>query len=107
MFRRVNIQILGMVENMSTFICPDTGKRYDIFGSGGARRKAEEMNVPFLGEVPINVALRERGDEGETSLNFEDPLVAPHLNRIAYSLVKNLARSAESEPTKAALPVLG
>src|SRR5438094_773187 len=52
MFRTVNIPILGMVENMSGFICPACGKRYDIFGSGGARQKAEELNVPFLGEVP-------------------------------------------------------
>jgi len=107
MFRKVNIPILGMVENMSTFICPDTGKRYDIFGSGGARRKAEELNVPFLGEVPINIAVRERGDEGETALNFEDPLVSPYLTKIAYSLVRNLAQAAEREPPKAALPVLG
>ena len=69
MFRKVNIPILGMVENMSGFICPDCGKRYDIFGSGGARRKAEELNVPFLGEVPINMQIRvqrrRRQDDGE------------------------------------------
>ena len=55
MFRKVNIPILGMVENMSDFVCPDCGKRYDIFGSGGAKRRAVELDIPFLGEVPINI----------------------------------------------------
>ena len=64
MFRKVNIPVLGMVENMSGFVCPDCGKRYDIFGSGGARRKAEELDVPFLGEVPINMQIRDSGDAG-------------------------------------------
>ena len=53
MFRKVNIPVLGMVENMSGFVCPDCGKKYDIFGSGGARKRAAELNVPFLGEVPL------------------------------------------------------
>ena len=51
MFRKVNIPVLGMVENMAFFVCPDTKKRWDIFGSGGARRTAQEMDIPFLGEV--------------------------------------------------------
>ena len=91
MFRRVNIPILGMVENMSGFVCPHCGKRYDIFGSGGARQRAEDLDVPFLGEVPINVQIRELGDAGQTDANFENPAVAPHLERIAYRLVKHLA----------------
>ena len=56
MFRKVNIRVLGMIENMSGFVCPDCQKRYDIFGSGGAQREAEQLGVPFLGEVPINIA---------------------------------------------------
>ncbi len=64
MFRKVNIPILGMVENMSYFLCPDNGKRYDIFGSGGAKKKAVELDIPFLGELPINIQIRVRGDEG-------------------------------------------
>ncbi len=67
MFRKTNIPLLGMVENMSGFICPDNGKRYDIFGHGGARRKAEELNVPFLGEVPLNMQLRSESDTGNLS----------------------------------------
>lgn len=64
MFRRVEVPVLGIVENMSYFIAPDTGKRYDIFGHGGARETANSMNVPFLGEVPITIAIRETSDAG-------------------------------------------
>ena len=81
MFRKVNIPMLGMVENMSYFICPDCGKRYDIFGSGGAKRRAAELDVPFLGEVPINIGIRERGDAGETSGNFSDEATADFFQR--------------------------
>ncbi|HML08440.1 MAG TPA: iron-sulfur cluster carrier protein ApbC [Xanthobacteraceae bacterium] len=64
MFRRVNVPVLGIVENMSTFICPHCGTRSDIFGHGGARREAERLNVPFLGEVPLAIEIRERSDAG-------------------------------------------
>ena len=57
--------LLGIVENMSYFIAPDTGKRYDIFGHGGARREAERLGVPFLGEVPLEMQIRETSDTGE------------------------------------------
>ncbi|MGB3502767.1 MAG: Mrp/NBP35 family ATP-binding protein [Mesorhizobium sp.] len=64
MFRKVDVPLLGIVENMSYFIAPDTGKRYDIFGHGGARAEAERLDVPFLGEVPIEMVIRERSDAG-------------------------------------------
>ncbi len=64
MFRRVDVPVLGIVENMSYFIAPDTGKRYDIFGHGGARREAEKLEAPFLGEVPLDMAIRETSDAG-------------------------------------------
>ncbi|HVY21584.1 MAG TPA: Mrp/NBP35 family ATP-binding protein [Bauldia sp.] len=64
MFRRVDVPILGIVENMSTFIAPDTGKRYDIFGHGGAKAEAARLDVPFLGEVPLVMAIRETSDAG-------------------------------------------
>ena len=64
MFRRVNVPVLGIVENMSTFICPHCGGRSDIFGHGGARAEAERLNVPFLGEVPLDIAIREKSDAG-------------------------------------------
>jgi ATP-binding protein involved in chromosome partitioning len=64
MFRRVNVPVLGIVENMSTFICPHCGTRSDIFGHGGARREAERLDMPFLGEVPLDIVIREKSDAG-------------------------------------------
>ena len=64
MFRKVDVPLLGIVENMSYFVAPDTGTRYDIFGHGGARNEAERLGVPFLGEVPLEMAIRESSDAG-------------------------------------------
>ena len=64
MFRRVNVPVLGVVENMSMFICPHCGARSDIFGHGGARHEAERLGVPFLGEVPLAMDIREKSDAG-------------------------------------------
>jgi ATP-binding protein involved in chromosome partitioning len=64
MFAKVNVPILGLVENMSYFLCPGDGKRYDIFGTGGGEREAARLRVPLLGQVPLEMALREAGDMG-------------------------------------------
>jgi ATP-binding protein involved in chromosome partitioning len=64
MFRRVNVPVLGIVENMSYFECPHCGTRSDIFGHGGARAEAERLGVPFLGEVPLDMEIRENSDAG-------------------------------------------
>jgi ATP-binding protein involved in chromosome partitioning len=64
MFKRVNVPVLGVVENMSYFLCPSCGTRSDIFGHGGARHEAERLGVPFLGEVPLHMAIREKSDAG-------------------------------------------
>ena len=64
MFAKVNVPLLGIVENMSYFIAPDTGNRYDIFGHGGAKAEAERLNVPFLGAVPLHMQVRELSDAG-------------------------------------------
>jgi ATP-binding protein involved in chromosome partitioning len=64
MFRRVDVPVLGIIENMSYFVAPDTGKRYDIFGHGGAQAEAGRMGTPFLGEVPLDMAIRETSDAG-------------------------------------------
>ncbi|MBI1201508.1 MAG: iron-sulfur cluster carrier protein ApbC [Rhodopseudomonas sp.] len=64
MFKRVNVPVLGVVENMSYFLCPECGTRSDIFGHGGARHEAERLGVPFLGEVPLHIAIREKSDAG-------------------------------------------
>jgi ATP-binding protein involved in chromosome partitioning len=64
MFKKVDVPVFGIVENMSYFIAPDTGKRYDIFGHGGAEREAERLGVPFLGGVPLDMIIRETSDDG-------------------------------------------
>ena len=64
MFKRVNVPVLGVVENMSFFLCPSCGTRSDIFGHGGARKEAERLGVPFLGEVPLHMTIREKSDAG-------------------------------------------
>ena len=64
MFRRLDIPVLGIVENMSYFLAPDTGARYDIFGHGGAKTEASDLGVPFLGEIPLDMTIRESSDAG-------------------------------------------
>jgi len=64
MFKRVNVPVLGIVENMSYFLCPKCGERTDVFSHGGAHREAERLDVPFLGEVPLHVTIRETSDAG-------------------------------------------
>jgi ATP-binding protein involved in chromosome partitioning len=64
MFKRVNVPVLGIVENMSYFLCPECGTRSDIFSHGGARHEAERLGVPFLGEVPLHMTIREKSDAG-------------------------------------------
>jgi ATP-binding protein involved in chromosome partitioning len=64
MFDKVNVPVLGLVENMSYFVSPSDGKRYDIFGSGGGEREAKRLHVPLLGQIPVDIATREAGDRG-------------------------------------------
>jgi ATP-binding protein involved in chromosome partitioning len=64
MFRKTQVPILGMVENMSVFICPECGHAHHIFGEGGARQTAEKVGVPFLGEIPLLPRIRETSDAG-------------------------------------------
>ncbi|QDU74351.1 Flagellum site-determining protein YlxH [Bremerella volcania] len=106
MFRKVKIPVLGMVENMSGFVCPDTGKQWDIFGRGGAQRKAQELDVPFLGDVPITMSIRQQGDAGKTSDVLQNEVTAPRFEQLAYNLVKQLADSAAEKPPIPSLTVL-
>lgn len=84
MFRKVEVPVLGIVENMSYFIAPDTGARYDIFGHGGARKEAERIGVPFLGEVPLTMGIRETSDAGT-------PLVAAEPNGVIAGIYREIA----------------
>lgn len=71
MFSKVNVPTLGIVENMSYFQCPECGTRSDIFGHGGARHEAERLNVPFLGEIPLHMAIRTSSDAGAPVVDSE------------------------------------
>jgi len=106
MFRKVNIEVVGMVENMSHFICSECNARHDVFGSGGAKRKAVELGVPFLGEVPLNVSLRIAGDEGRTPACLDDETSAPYLEALSFNLVENLVAKRKDKPPMPSLSVL-
>jgi ATP-binding protein involved in chromosome partitioning len=71
MFRKVNVPVLGIVENMSYFQCPHCGIRSDIFGHGGARHEAERLGVPFLGEIPLHISIRTTSDSGNPVVESE------------------------------------
>jgi ATP-binding protein involved in chromosome partitioning len=71
MFRKVNVPVLGIVENMSYFQCPHCGTRSDIFGHGGARHEAERLGVPFLGEIPLHMSIRVSSDSGTPVVESE------------------------------------
>jgi ATP-binding protein involved in chromosome partitioning len=88
MFQKVAVPILGIVENMSMFICPSCGQRSDIFGHGGARREAEKLGVPFLGEVPLAITIRETSDSGRPIVATEPD--SPHAQ--AYMAIATSVR---------------
>jgi ATP-binding protein involved in chromosome partitioning len=91
MFRKVNVPLLGIVENMSHFLCTDCGARHDIFGHGGAAAEAEKLGVPFLGEVPLEMAIRATSDDGTpiVASQPESPHTA-HYQKIAAGLLAQL-----------------
>ncbi len=84
MFKRVNVPVLGIVENMSYFLCPSCGTRSDIFGHGGARKEAERQGVPFLGEVPLHMTIREKSDSGM-------PVVATEPDGVHAKIYRDIA----------------
>nr|WP_255561393.1 Mrp/NBP35 family ATP-binding protein [Pseudohoeflea sp. DP4N28-3] len=93
MFRKVEVPLLGLIENMSHFICPDCGSQHDIFGHGGARKEAERIGVPFLGEVPLALPIRETSDAGAPVV-ASDPggVHAQRYLEIAGRLLDEMAR---------------
>jgi ATP-binding protein involved in chromosome partitioning len=92
MFRRVNVPVLGLVENMSYFQCPHCGTRSDIFGHGGARHEAERLGIPFLGEVPLHIDIREKSDTGL-------PVVATEPNSVHAVIYRDIAAKVRDQLT--------
>ena len=99
MFRKVEVPILGLIENMSTFICPKCGEQSDIFGHGGARSEADRLGVPFLGEVPLHMDIRTNSDGG-TPVVVSSPK-GPHAEiykQIADEVLARLDAETGSRP---------
>jgi ATP-binding protein involved in chromosome partitioning len=91
MFQRVNVPVLGLIENMSYFLSPSDNKRYDIFGNGGGEREARRLKVPLLGQVPIDIATRESGDRGcPITFSSKNNPVTVEFRRIAIQLRQSL-----------------
>lgn len=91
MFNRVNVPVLGIVENMSYFIAPDTGNRYDIFGTGGGKKLSEELQTTFLGSIPIDARIREGGDKGVPIIHDDpDTKHAAAIMDIAHNIVEQV-----------------
>jgi ATP-binding protein involved in chromosome partitioning len=97
MFQKVNVPILGLIENMSVFCCPNCGHRSEIFGHGGARREAERLGVPFLGEIPLLLAIRELADAGT-------PIVLARPDSAEAKAYRDIARQVKASVTGAAAP---
>jgi ATP-binding protein involved in chromosome partitioning len=91
MFREVAVPVLGLIENMSYFVCDGCGKRHFIFAHGGAREEAERLGVPFLGEIALDPAIRERSDAGlPVVVTDPDGAAARAYSRIAGEVLKRL-----------------
>jgi ATP-binding protein involved in chromosome partitioning len=99
---QINVPILGIVENMAYFTpqeLPDN--KYYIFGQGGARKMAEQFELPFLGEIPIVQSIREGGDKGIPAVVDDEPVAKAAFTELAQKVAQNIAiRNANMEPTK-------
>ena len=95
MFEQVAIPVLGVIENMSYFIAPDTGNRYDIFGKGGGQRLADEYDLNFLGEVPLGMEVREGGDKGiPVVISAPESLQSIAFHRVAEEVARQISIEA-------------
>ena len=88
MFNKVNVPVLGIVENMSYFICNNCKQKHEIFSNGGAKKESEKFNIPFLGEIPIDIDLRIKSDEGKPFCISE---IKNDISEIYISIAKKIA----------------
>ena len=99
MFEKVNIPLLGLIENMSSFCCPACQKVTPIFGHGGARQEAETRGIPYLGEVPLDMKIRQTSDDGRPIVATEpDSIHARHYIEIARNIWATIVSGAASRP---------
>ncbi|HEY6953002.1 MAG TPA: iron-sulfur cluster carrier protein ApbC, partial [Bacteroidota bacterium] len=101
MFNKVNVPVIGIIENMSYYICSHCGQRENIFDTGGGSRTAKELNVPFLGEIPINTAIRVGGDKGVPIVSADpDSPDAQVIRQIARNMAAQISiRNVDGIPT--------
>ena len=98
MFKKLNIPILGIIENMSYYVCPHCGVREDIFGHGGAKGAADRLGVPFLGEIPLDPKIRIQSDAGRpVALDLNSPL-ADAYEAVAKALADQVSRAGDQVP---------
>ena len=99
MFRRVNVPVLGIVENMSYFVCPGCGETSDIFGTGGAKAEAERLGLPFLGAIPLDMEIRATSDAGTPIVSAQPD--SPHAQaylKIAETIITQLNQTSRAAP---------
>jgi ATP-binding protein involved in chromosome partitioning len=95
MFEQVSVPVLGVIENMSYFIAPDTGNRYDIFGSGGGQKLCDEYSLNFLGQVPLGMEVRESGDKGiPVVISSPDSLQSAAFQNVAEEVARQISIEA-------------
>lgn len=90
MFKDIGVKIGGLVENMSYFVAPDTGTRYDIFGSGGGEATATKYNIPFLGKIPLSMTIRENSDSGSPTVSVGDDVLKSCYKDVIKNLLENM-----------------
>ncbi|MFL2845442.1 MAG: P-loop NTPase [Candidatus Puniceispirillaceae bacterium] len=101
MFRKVNVPLLGIVENMSHFLCTECGARHEIFSNGGAKAEAAKLGVPFLGEVPLEMAIRATSDEGMPVVASQpDSPHSDHYRAIALAVLETLEKNTTKSGPK-------
>jgi ATP-binding protein involved in chromosome partitioning len=107
MFEEVKAPILGIVENMSYFVCPSCGEQYDIFGSGGGERTAREFGVELLGQIPIDPAIRQSGDIGHPIVAAQpDSASAQAFKDVAFNVAVGIARAAARRPHRPTIQLM-
>ena len=101
LFEKVGIPILGIVENMSTYVCPSCGHTEHIFGSGGGQKMCSDYHVPFLGSLPLNLSIREQADAGRPTLVSEpDGLISQTYKEIARQVAIQIALMSKDLSSK-------
>ena len=99
MFRQLNVPILGVLENMSSFVCPHCGTSSSIFKQGGARKASERLGIRFLGQIPLDPTVCQTGDRGEPIVaGYPDSPVTDAFRRVSAALMEEIEQEGQSAP---------